>query len=265
MSETDDSTHRDTQKRRQTRILDLIQTGGAFRVETLADEFEVSLVTMYRDIAHLESIGLVNRDRGEVTAATSSLSEMPPRMRAQHNSKAKEEIARVAAKLIHNGNSLMVDDSSSVIPFIRNVLELRPLTIITNAQAIARMAEPEQGVNVIATGGEYYRWGDSYHGSMTVAAIKSLHADYCVTSDAAVMGTYVCNPYGYVVETKRAMLEAADKRILLVDSTKFTRRALHTTAPLSQFNIVIVDEATTSEDRELIRNQGCELIVADSL
>lgn len=252
-----------TQSYRQSRIVDLVLAEGSLKIEMLAREFGVSSVTIYRDIAKLESLGLISRARGQIFATTSSVSEMPPGMRSQSNPEAKARIAKLAASLISEGNSVMVDDSSTVLPFVKQLLDIKPLTIITNAGEVERMVVPQRGITLISTGGTFSRWGDSFHGPVAVQTINGLHADFCVMSDAAVNGSAVCNPYDYVVETKRAMLAAAQTKILLVDATKFGRRALYTTALLSVFDIVVVDSLTPPSIQDSIKEQGCRLLVAD--
>ncbi len=242
--------------------MDMVLAEGTMRVDTLANELNVSLVTVYRDLSAMENLHLLTRNRGEVSAVTSSLSEMTPRMRAQDNTHAKNVIAEVAAGLISSGNSIMIDDSSTTIPFARKIASVLPLTVITNSQLISEILGPIKGVTLIGTGGQYRRWGESFHGSITVSAIRSMHADVCVMSDAAVSKLSICNPYEYVIETKRAMLESSSTRILLADSSKFERRALHTTAPISNFDIVVVDSGTSEETREKLRNAGVKVLVA---
>lgn len=252
----------DSQQRRQSRIMEMILAEGTLRVDTLASELNVSLVTIYRDLATLEGLNLLTRNRGEVSAVTSTLSEMTPSMRAQNNPLAKEAIAEVAAGLISSGNSVMIDDSSTAVPFVRRIARVLPLTVITNSQPVTEILGPVSGMTLIGTGGQFRRWGESYHGAITVSVIRSMHADVCVMSDAAISGLTVCNPYEYVVETKQAMLAAAEKRILLVDSSKFGRRALHTTAMIDAFDVVVVDSETPLDVQRRIRDTGVELLVA---
>jgi DeoR/GlpR family transcriptional regulator of sugar metabolism len=64
------------------------------------------------------------------------------------------------------------------------------------------------------------------------------------------------------VATKRAMLSVAAKKILLVDHTKFDRRALHALASLDEFDHVIVDSGTKAEHIENMRSQGIDVIIA---
>ncbi len=247
---------------RRRQIVDYVTADGPIRVEDLAERLNVSIVTVYRDLSKLEELDLVSRSKGEVSPARSSQSEMPTSMRAKLNPAEKRQIARAAANLIERGESIMVDDSSTVLPFLDEIKDYAPLTILTNALSVVRDVGNNPGTTVFMMGGRYRRWTDSFHGPSTVEAIRKVRADVCVMSDAAVCGSSVCNPYEFVAETKRAMLEVSARRILLVDHTKFERRALHEVVPISTFDTVVVDSATDAAIIERLREEVAEVVVA---
>ncbi len=249
---------------RRRQIVDYVTADGPVRVEELAERLGVSIVTVYRDISKLEELDLVSRSKGEVSPARSSQSEMPTAMRAKLNMEEKQQIARAAAGLMKRGESIMVDDSSTVLPFLDELKDASQLTILTNALTVVRAMGNNPGTNVFMMGGRYRRWTDSFHGPSTVEAIKKVRADVCVMSDAAVVGTTVCNPYEFVAETKRAMLDVSARAILLIDHTKFERRALHEVVPVSRFDAVVVDAATDPAIIAQLRDEVREVIVAEA-
>ncbi|MFJ9378184.1 hypothetical protein [Streptomyces sp. NPDC101455] len=81
-------------------------------------------------------------------------------------------------------------------------------------------------------------------GGMTVDAIRGLSVDLTVLSTSATTAGTCYHQTQDTVSFKRALMDAAAKRILYVDHTKFERRALHALAPLTDFDLVIVDENT---------------------
>ncbi|MBC2641930.1 MULTISPECIES: DeoR/GlpR transcriptional regulator [unclassified Rhodococcus (in: high G+C Gram-positive bacteria)] len=116
-------------------------------------------------------------------------------------------------------------------------------------------------VALISTGGQYYQWCDAYMGAVTTAALQSLrrrllHVDPRHRDD-------VCfHQHHETVQVKRAMFEAAQKRVLYADHTKFDQRALHAMAPLSDFDTVIVDSATNRDHLDRLRDAGIHIVVA---
>ncbi|MCF2706029.1 DeoR/GlpR transcriptional regulator [Arcanobacterium haemolyticum] len=243
-------------------IIDYVTTDGPIRVEDLAERLGVSLVTVYRDLTKLEELDLISRNRGEVTPARSSQSEMPVALRAKTNTKEKNELCHALLPFIKRGGSIIVDDSSTLHPLYGMLEDHSPLTVLTNALSVVRMVGNAPGITVFMMGGRFRRWTDSFHGPATVEAIERVRSDLCIMSDAAVCGNAVCNPYDFVAETKRAMLRVSERSILVVDHTKFERRALHEVAPVSAFDTVIVDSATDDDIVARLRDEVNEVIVA---
>jgi DeoR/GlpR family transcriptional regulator of sugar metabolism len=99
-------------------------------------------------------------------------------------------------------------------------------------------------------------------GSVTTDSIRRLRADVFFMSTAAITDGMCFHQSEDAVSTKRAMLEVAALKILLVDHTKFDRRALHAVARVDEFDHVIVDSGTREEDIERMRSQGIDVIVA---
>lgn len=250
---------------RSRQIINIVTDQGPVRVEELARLLDVSIVTAYRDLAKLEQLELVTRSKGEISPARSSQSEMPTSLRSKLNAPEKNEIAATASQLVTRGESIIVDDSSTVLPFLAAIADLTPLTIITNALTVVQAIGTKPGTTVFMMGGRYRPWTDSFHGPSTVEAIKKIRADVCVMSDAAVCGSSVCNPYEFVADTKRAMLAVAERKVLLADHTKFERRALHEVVPLADFDTVVVDSQTPEATIERLRDEVAEVLIAPEI
>lgn len=99
-------------------------------------------------------------------------------------------------------------------------------------------------------------------GRVTTSAISRMRADVCFLSTAAVCDDIAFHQNLETIDVKQAMFAASAQRILLVDHTKFDRRALHAVAPLADFDIVIVDAATEMRHITRMREQGIKVVVA---
>lgn len=238
----------------------VIERGG-MDVETLADELGVSAVTVYRDVSRLESEGIVKLERGTVMPSASSVSAMSSVMRSELERKEKESFAPAVVEIVGRGASVIVDESSSVLPSISLLAQHAPLTVVTNSLAVVQAVGRASNIDVQCVGGKYSGWSDSFYGTNTVRAIDGFHTDFCLMSDAAISGGYLLNPYDYVSETKRAMLRAAQVSILLADHTKFTRGALIKTAAIAEFDYLITDIDPGANIRDLCKKNNVELIV----
>jgi DeoR/GlpR family transcriptional regulator of sugar metabolism len=99
-------------------------------------------------------------------------------------------------------------------------------------------------------------------GRMTTEATASLRADILFMSTSAITDDIAFHQTQETVDVKRAMFDAAAKRILLADHTKFEKRALHAMLSLERFDAVIVDARTDSEHIARLRDKGVHVLVA---
>ena len=251
----------DQQDRRNAMAAHVIKRGSV-TVEDLVNVTGMSLMTVYRDLAHLEEAGILQRHRGRVVAVASSLHEASAGFRLEQNSDVKESMAAVVAPLIPPGSSLLLDDSTSGAFVLRALEGVTPLTVVTNSLLVAQEVERSAGVRLIVLGGEYQAWAQALMGSATTAMVSTMRTDFCVLSASGISDGMCFHPYLDVVDVKRAMLSAGRTKILLLDHTKFARRALHAFARISDFDIVVVDAGTPAATIEVLRADGVNVLVA---
>ena len=248
-------------KDRLRKIVSLVVQEGVTTVEWLADNLAVSSMTVYRDVSELVDQGLLTRSYGEVSTASSSLVESSSKLRLGMNRELKDKIAKAALKYVRRGDSILLDDSTTSAHLIPGLRELTPLTVATNARFIEELLTNDPHMGLIHLGGNYLNWADAYFGPMTVSNIENLGVDICLMSTTAVRGAYCYHPDSNVADTKRAMIRGAQRRILMVDHSKFTRTALHRFVAVSEFTTVITDSLTPAQEIERIRDAGVEVVV----
>jgi DeoR/GlpR family transcriptional regulator of sugar metabolism len=250
------------QRMRQRSIAELVLAEGSIRIEALAEQFGTSLMTIHRDLDELQDRGLVRKSRGLATAQSSTLVESSDVYRLGQQTPAKIAIARAAMEFIEPGQSLLLDDSTTVMQMGKLLFAKSPVTVITNVLTLMNELNGVRGVQLIALGGTFHNWCSAFMGSTTTESIQRLRADVLFMSTAAVMDGMCFHQSEESVATKRAMFEVAAKRVLLVDHTKFDRRALHALARVDEFDHVIVDAKTRPEDIEKMAAQGIDVVVA---
>jgi DeoR/GlpR family transcriptional regulator of sugar metabolism len=235
---------------------------GFVRIEALAEAFGVSLMTIHRDLDELQTQGWLRKVRGGATAQPSSVYHGDVRHRAQTMVKAKEEVARCAVELVEPGQSIMIDESTTGLAVARLLPGRAPLTVITNFLVIINELTREPGVDLIALGGAYYPAYDAFLGLRTADAIRSLRGDVLFMSTTAVTNGYCYHQSQETVAVKRALMDSVDRRVLLIDHTKLSMSGLHQLAPLTAFDLVIVDSGTSPDDLAELKSRGVPLQVA---
>ncbi len=221
--------------------------GGSATAAELAERFDVSLMTIHRDLDELERQGLVRKFRGGVTAQPSGVFESNVAYRLKAMRAEKAAVAEHALKLIEPGMAVMLDDSTSTLEIARRLGSgsIAPLTVVTNFLEALTLLAGERGIHLMALGGDYDPLHSSFLGVSCVEAVQLLRVDICFTSTSAVSGGFAYHQEQHVVSVKRAMLGSAAKNVLLLDHSKLGRVALHRLAPLSRFDLVLVDDGAS--------------------
>ncbi|MHC5260419.1 DeoR/GlpR family DNA-binding transcription regulator [Streptomyces sp. UC4497] len=247
---------------RQERIRDRVLELGSARIEDLARELGVSVMTIHRDLDRLADEGWLRKTRGAATAQQSVLFESNVRYRTTQQGEAKKALAGAALEHIDRGQAILLDDSTTSLALARALPESGSLTVITNFLAIVNALAGRPGIELISLGGSYDPHYDAFQGMATCDHIKPLRADTVFISTSAVADGHCYHQSQEAILVKRALLEAAQRRILLVDHTKFQKRALHRVAPLSDFDLVIVDDRISRAELEALREDGVTVQVA---
>lgn len=247
---------------RQERIAEYVLGRELVTAKELAAEFGVSVMTVHRDLDELERQGVLRKLRGGATPRPSSLFESDVRFRLTTATAEKAALARFAVSLIEPGQAILLDDSTTVLALSRLLPPLAPLTVITNYLRMLTELREADGIRLIALGGEYSTTHDSFVGVVCITAIEGLRADLFVMSTSAVSGGVAFHQEQEVVAIKRAMLAVSAKKVLLVDHHKMGKVALHRLAPLTAFDLVVVDAGATDAQLRELRDTGVPFAIA---
>ncbi|MFJ4225239.1 DeoR/GlpR family DNA-binding transcription regulator [Microbacterium sp. NPDC089695] len=257
-----DGLRQSRQSARQRAITEAVMAEGSIRIEQLAERFDISVMTVHRDLDELEGRGLLRKSRGVATAMSTSLVESSDVYRSNRQSPEKEMIALAALDFIEPGQAVMLDDSTTTMHLVPHLRAKRPLTVITHTLTIMEELRGANGITMLGVGGQYYNWCSSFMGRITTTAISAMHADLAIMSTAAITDDIAYHQTLETIDVKRAMFDAASRRVLLADHTKFEQRALHALLPLTDFDAVIVDARTDRAHVERLRNKGVEVVIA---
>jgi DeoR/GlpR family transcriptional regulator of sugar metabolism len=248
---------------RQSVIMDLLVADGDVDLEQLAARFDVSKMTIHRDLDELEAACLLRKVRGGATIQSGTQFESDYRFRERRSGNAKAAMADCALDLIEPGMTVMINDGSMAAVLGAKAGAKRPLTVITNNAAVIDTLRNEAGITLMALGGVYSRKFNAFLGKITEDALRGLRADIAFISSPAVAGLEVFHMDDDVVRTKQAMMERATTCCLLVHHTRFHQTALHKLANLSQFDYIITDQDPEAGALATLDAAGIALIIAD--
>ncbi len=241
---------------RRQKMLEVIRSQSTVSVEELAATLDVSKMTVHRDLDLLSQQRLVRKQRGGATMQPSVLFEADYSRRAQLNREHKEALARAAAAHIEPGMAIALDDSTTVAAIVPLLLEKRPLTVLTNALPLMTALGELEELTVISVGGTYDRIARAFFGRVTEDAISSLWIDLVIMSASAVRN---CTTYYFnadIARTKQAFLDIADRKVAIIDSSKFEKSGLHKFVHLNAFDQVLLAGDLPGEAARLLTEEG---------
>ncbi|SFQ32087.1 DeoR/GlpR family DNA-binding transcription regulator [Amycolatopsis rubida] len=240
-------------KDRRRALLDLAAAseGGFANVTGLARELNVHHTTLYRDLAELAKAGLIARDRGRfVRAAPESAVDVPYSVRSTENTPVKKALARAAAAMAADGQTVVLDSGSTMYHLAAALRERDGLSVVTNDLMVATRSAGHPTNRLHVTGGSVIDTVYTLVGPDTVAALENMHADLAFLGAEAVHDQAgVTNVNVIEVAVKQAMIAAADRVVLVADSSKFGLRSLAPVCPLSAFDAILTDDDLAAEDR----------------
>lgn len=220
---------------------------GPVRVEQLAELFNVSRMTIHRDLDALAASDRLERIRGGARPLPHEFHETDLALRRAFKVEQKSAIARIAASLVSDDETIAIDDSSTAGAMLEHLDTAAQLTVITHSLAVMReLSTRFPRAAMFGIGGRYYPETDSFLHVSGSAQIGSLHADTVFVSTTALKSGALFHPDAEAAETKKALLSLADRKVLLIDSSKFEANGRFRVVGLAVFDDVIV-EAPLSE------------------
>lgn len=240
---------------------------GQVTVARLAKRFDVSADTIRRDLDQLDADGILIRTHGGAVSLTSF-----PRpdtgldVRARVQASAKDRIGTLAASIVTDGSSLLINAGTTTLALVRHLSDHRDLTIATNSLAIPAEISPKIFRDLYVFGG-----GVRVSAQATVGPVAfpvtpgggevDIRCDFaliCVGAVAIESGYSISN-LGEAVMMSEMMAHAAQVAVL-ADSTKFGRRLFAQVADLGRADWFVTDTAPPEDLAQALRAAGVEIL-----
>lgn len=238
---------------------------GVARIDELADRFGVSTMTIHRDLDHLHAQGMLRKVRSGAEAPPSEAFERNIELRKALNLAEKRAVARVAFEWAASRARLQavaMDDSTTALHLLPALVAHLPLTVVTNFLPAINELSTDPSVRLNAIGGDYVPEFSSFIGPQSIRALRDMHYDVVFMSVPAVSRGMCFHPSSASADLKRAFMESAEMRVLMIDHTKVTRRAIHRICDVADFDAVVVDSRIDADDLQRLRDGGANVVVA---
>ena len=250
-------------RERQEHIARIVEEHGRARVADLARQFDVSAVTIRKDLFTLETEQRLVRAHGGAIALDRSRPELAFDIRERLQADEKLRIGAAGAALIHDGESIVMDASTTALSVARHIKARgawSQLTIITNGLRVASELAGHPGLTVLMLGGRV-RWEAlSVVGQLGDGLFSRINVQKAFLGAAGfTLESGLSDATDEEAQIKRSMVAAAREVIAIVDHTKWERAAFATFCPVDQVNVVLTDPEAPPAMVEALSTRGVEV------
>jgi DeoR family fructose operon transcriptional repressor len=241
---------------RREEIMRRLQDAGFLSVTYLTAELGVSDMTVRRDLKQLAAAGELRVVHGGASLPHGTLRTADFASRAQHEREAKRRIARAAAALVAPAATIAIDAGTTAFELAAALPDAFRGCVITHSVPVLQHMLHLPAARVIGLGGELLADSQALVGALTVQALAGLRAEVVFLGVAAVSerGLYVATDQER--PTKLALMEAADRVVLLADQSKFSVSAPVRLAPLDAVDVLVTDAPLAAATAEAAERAG---------
>jgi len=223
---------------RERIILDRLSAEGSISVGTLAHDLGLSEVTIRGNLRELQEKGWINRKWGGAAAAMHR--NILERQRVF--TEQKNAIARAAAKLVQDGDVIMIEAGTTTALIARYLAEKQDVHIVTNSTLVFSYARMYPHLQITMTGGEFRRPTESLVGPIALETIGRLNVKLAfVGTDGFTLEHGMTTHLMEGAEIVKAMKAHAQATVLVADSSKYGKIGFASVLPLSAVDLILSD------------------------
>jgi DeoR/GlpR family transcriptional regulator of sugar metabolism len=244
---------------RQVNILKLLEENNQTSVNELSIRLGVSSATIRQDLRFLEIEGLIKRVHGG--AVLEDAEDLSNRLGVNYDKKLR--IARKAAGLVNDGETILIESGSTNALLARELVKKKNITIITTNVFIARQLRKSKQSDIIILGGLYQQGSESLVGKITRVSLDQINFDkafigidgYTTEAGFTIRDLFRAEISSYIIRK-------ASDAIIISDSSKFGKKELTNICYLSDINRITTDNELNVTYQDEFRKAGIDLIMS---
>lgn len=248
---------RNTKQRRHT-IMQLLQEQGEVSVEQLGQLFDISEVTIRKDLSALETNGFLLRKYG---GAILMPKEIIDENENDELTKRKFVIAKAAAERIRDHNRIIVDSGSTTAALIKQLNLKQGLVVMTNSLSVAtELRALENEPTLLMTGGTWDTRSESFQGKVAEQVLRSYDFDQLFIGADGIDLARGSTTFNELVGLSQVMAEVSREVVVMVESHKIGRKMPNLELTWQQIDVLITDTGLSEQDKQAILAHGVEVI-----
>lgn len=248
---------RNTKQRRHT-IMQLLQEQGEVSVEQLVQLFDISEVTIRKDLSALETNGFLLRKYG---GAILMPKEIIDENENDELTKRKFVIAKAAAERIRDHNRIIVDSGSTTVALIKQLNLKQGLVVMTNSLSVAtELRALENEPTLLMTGGTWDTRSESFQGKVAEQVLRSYDFDQLFIGADGIDLARGSTTFNELLGLSQVMAEVSREVVVMVESQKIGRKMPNLELTWQQIDVLITDTGLSEQDKQAILAHGVEVI-----
>ncbi len=242
---------------RKKEILELLAEDGTMTVAGMSERLSVSTATVRTDLTALEESGYIVRTRGGAFPAFHrSILD-----RRRNRTEEKERIAKYAADLVGDGDTIMIEAGTTTAMVARYLLGKKDVHVVSNSMLLLPHARVNPALHLTLVGGEFRPLTESVVGPLAIGELEQFYVRTAfVGTDGFSVEHGLTTHLVEGAEIVRKMAGQADRVVLVADSTKYERTGFARVLPLAEIDELITDDDLPEEGQRNIEERGVTVV-----
>lgn len=246
---------------RREEILRILKEKRAVSVEELAGRLFIGPATIRRDLDTLQRQRLLRRTHGGAVLLEGLDAEIPLTVREGERSQEKQRIGQLAAALVRDGDSVILDSSSTTYSMIPHLKARENLMCITNGAKTAPALGALPHARIYCTGGRLRENSLSFVGEQARRAIGDYHVETLFFSCRGITREHgAMDSSDEEAELRRAMIAISRRVVLLCDGSKFDQTAFYHVCGLEELDCIVTDRQPDGQWMDFLHERGVQVI-----
>ena len=249
-----------TRERHRT-LLETLKRDKRVYVKELAEKFDVTTMTIRRDLRGLAARRIVTLVHGgaiynEGTATIASVG-----VRAQVMQVAKQKLGAYCAGLVQEGNAIFLDAGSTAMSIAEALVNRKNIAVLTNSLAVLNILAHSDGLQLFTMAGIYQCETHAFFGDLACRTIRGFRIDLAFLGTSGItLEAGLMSPTEYDCAIKKTLMEVARRRVAVADHTKIGHESFLRVAPVKDLSLIVTDKEADENFVTGARRQGVEVV-----
>ena len=241
-------------RERRSALLAALKEKKKVTVAELASAFDVTTMTMRRDLKRLADENIVTLVHGGAIYNEGGTTLASVGVRALLNQQGKSQLGRYCARLVQEGNAIYLDYGSTCAG-------RRNIAVLTNSLAVMNILAGSTGLQLFSMGGIFDHGTNGFFGDLACRTIRGFRIDlaFLGVSSLSLEGG-VMSPTASDQALKKTLFETARQKIVVVDHTKIGHESFLRVADLREIDILVTDKQADRDFLAGARRQGVAIV-----